>query len=242
MQRIHVDVINASTLVGAAEVRRCLAALRVQLARDFAPVWGRTAKLRYVGAREKANPGAWQMVLLDHRDADDGYHELTREGLPLGRVFVREARKCPSGWTSTASHELLELIANPDTTQTVFVEAPGRGPRIYPQEVCDPVQDDRFTYEIDGVPVSDFVYPAWFDPWRKRGSARFDQAGKLRLPFEVPKACYAMFYDVHARVWRDDWGRKITPHLSVYGVTSDRGGSRRGLTASPRSAWRKSRI
>jgi hypothetical protein len=242
MQRIHVDVVNRTTLLSHAEIRRCVAALRVQVRRDFAPVWGRTADLHYASAPSKAHPGAWQMVLLDNRDADDGYHQLTREGLPLGKVFVREARKCPSGWTSTASHELLELLANPDTTLGVLVEDLGRGARVYPCEVCDPCQDDRFTYLIDGVAVSDFVHPAWFEPWRKPRSAQFDQAGRLRRPFEVPEACYAQYFDVHAKSWRDDWGGKTTPHLAVYGASSDRGGSRRPLRGIPRHKWLKSRV
>ena len=267
MQAIHVDLVNASTAVSARDARRFLAALRVQLRRDFAPVWGTTADLHYVGPGDEPHPGAWQLVLLDQREpGTQGFHELTRDGLPLGKVFVREANEWPSGWTGTASHELLELLVDPDTTLGVFVEDESLGPRIYSYEVCDPVQDDRFSYEIEGVPVSDFVHPAWFEPWRKRGSARFDHAKKLRLPFQVPAGCYAMFYDVRKRRWLENWGGKVIPHLGVYGglgparasspaparalgsdAALDRGGSRRSLHGSPRSdgrrrdCWKKSK-
>ena len=238
-------MINASTLVSDREVRRGVAALQAQVNRHFGPVWSVAAELHVVGrGGGKRRRGAWQLVLLDQRSADDGYHELTRDGLPLGKVFLREAMKTPTGWTTTASHELLELLVNPDTTLGAFVEDHALGSRLYTYEVCDPVQDDRFCYEIDGVAVSDFVYPAWFEPWRKRGSGRFDHAEKLRLPFQVPRLCYAMFYDVRTQAWHDNWGGKVIPHLAVPGMTrgpGGRGGSRHALRGSPRLEWKKSR-
>ena len=38
--------------------------------------------------------------------------------------------------------------------------------RNYSFEVCDPVEAP--TYDVDGVSVSNFVTPAWFDPTRRR--------------------------------------------------------------------------
>ncbi len=241
MRRVHVDVINATTRVSAAEIRRCVRALRKQVHRDFAPVWGITADLHYTARGAKPHRGAWQLVLLDQRSQDDGYHELTKEGLPLGRVFIEEASKCSSGWTSTASHELLELLMNPETTLGVLVEDESLGQRLYSYEVCDACQDDRFTYEIDGVPVSDFVHPAWFEPWREARSARFDQAHKLTRPFQVPTGCYAEFFDTRRRKWLANWGGKVTPRLNVYGV-NDRGGSRLSLRTKARRDWVASEV
>jgi hypothetical protein len=235
----RVDVVNASTSLSDKDARRGVAALATQVKRDFAPVWNVNAEIHFVPRGARARRGAWQLVLLDQRNADEGYHELTREGMPLGKVFLREAMKTSAGWTTTASHELLELLVDPGTILGAFVEDRTLGPRVYAYEVCDPVQDDRFAYEIGGVLVSDFVYPAWFEPWQKRGSVRFDHAEKLRLPFQVPRGCYAMFYDVRKRVWRDNWGGNVTPHLTVPEGTSDRGGSRRALRGSPRQGPRQ---
>jgi len=239
MRPTRVDVINAATSVTASEVRACVRALQTQIERDFAPVWGLNADLRCVAPNGRPRAGAWQLVLLPSRSADCGYHELTNEGNPLGKVFLEEASKCRSGWTSTASHELLELLANPATTFGVMVEDRARGQRVYNYEVCDACQDDRFTYKIDGVPVSDFVYPAWFEPWREEGSARFDHRRKLSGPFEVPEGCYAEFFDVRRQVWLANWGGKVAPRLNVYGV-NDRGGSRLVLRTKRRGEWDRS--
>jgi hypothetical protein len=237
-----VAVINTSTILSDKEARRGLSGIIAQVKKHFAPVWNVKPEIHFVGRGKRAERGTWQLVLLDERNADDGYHQLTRDGLPLGKVFLRQAMKTPSGWTTTASHELLELLVDPGTILGSFVEHRSLGPRVYAYEICDPVQDDRFAYEIEGVAVSDFVYPSWFEPWRARRSVRFDYAGKLSVPFEVPRDCYAMFYDVRKRLWRDNWGGRVTPHLTVPEGTSDRGGSRRALRGSPRLKWKKSDV
>jgi hypothetical protein len=137
---------------------------------------------------------------------------------------------------------------NPATTFGVMVEDRDQGMRVYAYEVCDPCQDDRFTYRVRGVPMSDFVYPAWYEPWHPPGKkTRFDHRGELRRPFQVPRACYAMFYDARRKAWIDNAGGKETPRLNVLGVgdrvedaVKDRGGSRRLLLSKPRRAWKKS--
>jgi hypothetical protein len=42
--------------------------------------------------------------------------------------------------------------------------AQGSDGKIYALEVCDAVESDRLGYEIDGVMVSDFITPSWFEP------------------------------------------------------------------------------
>jgi len=45
---------------------------------------------------------------------------------------------------------------------------------LYAYEVCDACQAKEFGYRIDGTLVSDFVYPAWFESFRKKGSTQFE--------------------------------------------------------------------
>jgi hypothetical protein len=60
----------------------------------------------------------------------------------------------------TLSHELLEMLADPWINWCAI----GGDGQIYALEVADPVEADNLGYEIDGVLVSDFVTPAWFEP------------------------------------------------------------------------------
>ena len=48
--------------------------------------------------------------LSDVRDND-----VTREGLPLGKVFAKTDQQYGEKWTGTASHELLEMLAQSKT-------------------------------------------------------------------------------------------------------------------------------
>jgi hypothetical protein len=202
-----IALVNRSTSVSDKALRQFARAMAVQLKRDFLPAWGRGAKLHCIGRKQTPRAGIWQVVFVDDRNSAEGYHELTSGGFPLGRIFVREANEWPSGWTGTASHEILELLMDPDTTFGVLVEDESKGPRVYSLEVCDPVQADRFSYAIDGVALSNFVTPAWFQPWQRRSRSVhpvFDHARKLRAPFQVPAGGYAMFYDVRRRLWLDN--------------------------------------
>lgn len=198
MPNINIAVINASTIVSDQDVEKAVAALQVQVSRDFAPAWGIDATLRAVPKGKKPKKGEWWLTILDDADSAGalGYHDLTKAGLPMGKVFAKTSMQSHASWTVTASHELLELLADPNINLTVFEES-DHGGRLYSYEVCDACEGDDFAYKIDGVPVSDFVYPAWFESFRGKGSARFDHAKKIDAPFQLLKGGYIGIYDVH---------------------------------------------
>ena len=91
-------------------------------------------------------------------------------GLPCGWGGYVDGR---TGWVHTASHEILEMLANPYFTQ--FHRS--SGPRLLPadgnyqQEICDPCQVPDPADSIDGTVVSDFVLPSYFDVQNDTGSA-----------------------------------------------------------------------
>jgi hypothetical protein len=56
-------------------------------------------------------------------------------------------------------------------------------------EVCDPVEAP--TYVVNGVSVSNFVTPAWFDPLPNH--AQYDKLSKLKAPFSMVKGGYVVY-------------------------------------------------
>ncbi len=181
---ILIDVINESTvLTETAEVAAVVAALQKQLDIDFAPAWNRDASLRLLSAAE-TDATAWQLVLLDDADQADalGYHELTAAGLPLGKVFVKTTMDDKLNWTITASHELLEMLGDPDINLCAEFST-DNGSRFYAYEVCDACEDDSFGYAIDGVMVSDFVLPEWF--MQSSQLKVYDFRGHVTKPFQL---------------------------------------------------------
>ena len=231
----HVQLVLASKVVSAADARRVTRALQRQVRDHFGPVHGIQADVELV-PRGREDPAAWQIAIVDDGASgdDDGWHEVTAHGLPLGKVYARRVIAETGGWSSSASHELLEMLADPDMNLTV-VAWDKHGSHLYAYEVCDPVQDDRCGYDIGGVLVSDFVYPAWFESFHKPGTVRFDHRGACERPLQVLAGGYAQV--THAdwvRGWRDvgpSRGRKGKPL-----------GSRRGRRRTARSQWRPSQL
>ena len=118
--------------------------------------------------------GAYQLVIFDNADVAGvlGYHYLTIEGLPLGKVFMDRSQG--DFLTRGLSHEILEMLADPDIN--TFKR---HGTDWYMVEICDPV-NAWWYLTPNGTIVSDFVTPEWFEWWT--GSAPFSYLQAARSP------------------------------------------------------------
>jgi hypothetical protein len=236
MGTIEVSIINACQggVLSDDEIRAIIPTLQKQVDRDFLPVWGRSAHLAFVPKNKAPKPGSWWLAILN--DAEyagiTGYHDLTTENLPLGKVFARTMIEHGLEWTVTASHELLEMLADPDLSLGSFVNRGGNKSRFYCYEVCDPCEDDSQSYKIDGVRVSDFVYPAWFESFRRNGSAQFDHRGLIDRPFKYLRGGCALVRDLPSR----DGLFQLTGGGDHFRLTALPGG-RRGRRAIARDRW-----
>jgi len=236
--QIKIAVINESSEVSDAQVAQMVPALQVQVSRDFAPAWGIDADLRVIANRPASAPGEWWLAIID--DADQagalGYHDLTSEGLPLGKVFARTTRLEGGNWTVTASHELLEMLGDPDINLTVLVQDQNQNAgRLYAYEVCDACEDDAFAYQVNGIQVTDFVFPSWFETFRPAGSAQFDFGRQITKPLELLKGGYIGYFDLTGG---SGW-QQLTAGKASY-VARPRVGSRRERRRTPRAQWMKS--
>jgi len=172
-----IDVVNESSVVTDAQVSTLRTALAIQVTDDFRPRWN--AACRLVEA-SKISATSWGLVILDNSDQAGalGYHDLTATGLPLGKVFAKDVINDGMSWTVTASHELLEMLADPWIDSAVQVA----NQAFYSLEVCDACEDDSFGYTINGVEVSDFVYPDWF---RAGSTGPYDYRGHITQPLQL---------------------------------------------------------
>jgi hypothetical protein len=238
---IQVALINASTVVRDQEVQAALPALQTQVRRDFAPPWGLDADLTFVPQGGTPAPGAWWLVVLDNSDQAGalGYHDVTNEGAPLGKVFAGSDRQAGLKWTVTASHELLEMLADPAINLTVFVQQDATSGKLYAYEVCDACEADQFGYDINGTTVSDFVFPAWFETFRSPGSTAFDYGRRINGPLQLLAGGYIGVFDVTAGT---GWHQVTAQgHAATYDMRP-RVGSRRERRRTPRDQWLRSRV
>jgi hypothetical protein len=88
--------------------------------------------------------------------------------------------------SSVLSHEVLEMFVDPNCN---LWANDGQG-SAYSFEVCDPVEAP--TYTVDGVSVSNFVTPSWFDP-QAATTAQLDKLRQLTTPFSILQGGYVVY-------------------------------------------------
>ena len=164
MANIKVSIVNQSSVVSDKDAAAVVDALQIQVHRDFAPIWGIDADLVYIAKGQTADPKTWCLLILDNSDVDGalGYHDLNKSGVPVGKIFAKTDLDNHLLWSVTASHELLEMLADPEINLTSFVQTTRNTGIMYAFEMCDAVEDDQYAYDINGVKVSDFILPSYF--------------------------------------------------------------------------------
>ncbi len=87
---IQISVINASTVLADDEIQPVVGALQKQVNNEFRSAWGIDAKLEFVPNGMQPPEGTWWLAILDDSDQAGalGYHDVTTEGLPMGKVFA----------------------------------------------------------------------------------------------------------------------------------------------------------
>ena len=180
MANIKVSIVNQCSVLTDDQVKPVVAALQTQVTRDFAPVWGVDADIIFVAKGASPDPQTWWLVLLDDSDTEGalGYHDLNPQGLPMAKVFAKTDIDNNMKWSVTASHELLEMLADPDINLTAFVQTSQMGGYMFAFEMCDAVEDDQYGYDIDEVTMSDFILPSYFQ--QSIPASKWDFCGHLK--------------------------------------------------------------
>jgi hypothetical protein len=186
MLTTNIALVADTDAVSAREITRVAAALDKQVTRDFGPLWGVLATVDPVFSLEDVPVGYWPIVLRDRIKAPgaDGFHK-DRFGQPFARLALTES------WSLTASHECLEMLADPFGDR--MIPGPsikrGEGRVSYLVEVCDPPESEEFAYTVNDVLVSDFITPSFFDPMKVEG-VRYSFTGAVKHPRQVLEGGY----------------------------------------------------
>ncbi len=161
------------------ELLHVAAALQTQIVRDLGPVWGVSAVVSPFLSLEQVPAGYFPVTIVGDQLPDQarGFH-LAPGGLPVALI------KYQAGWSVVASHELIELLCDPygDRAVTAPSLKAEQGEVDYLVEVCDPCESS--TYEINDVPVSDFVTPHYYEMTDAKQS-RYTFLGAIERSFGV---------------------------------------------------------
>jgi|ERR1051326_330333 hypothetical protein len=227
----EISIINISRTLSDDEISAALPNLQAQVSQHFAPAWAADATLVQEPRNSMPSPDSWWLVILDDSDQADalGYHDMTPSYMPLGKVFARTDRESGHTWTVTASHELLEMLADPWLNRVAPDLRDPNNPVFYAYEICDACQVDQLGYRINDTLVSNFVYPKWFEP-NRNVSGPFDFLKLIERPLQVLPGGYIGIFEPRLG-WRQYNGTASTKQFasdpSVSRQLTVRVGSRR---------------
>jgi hypothetical protein len=183
----RIACLNLAETPLCVDLDRLIRALQKFVDHCLAPVWGTPAKLVKVN---KVPRGAWVLVFLESADPRHakalGYHKPFFNGHPIAKVFVKSTHANKEEISLVASHELAEMLVDPAGN----LWCAGRNNVVYACEICDAVEEEK-GFKIDGLAMSDFVYPAYYHAFRKRNSVQFDHLKRVTRPFQVLPGGYA---------------------------------------------------
>ena len=212
-----IGVQNLSTLVTDVEAYS-MACLADRQARDhYAPAWDvQPPKVEYLAGKPSRKYDAIIGILDDSDQAGAlGWHTEGPDADVYGRVFARpvldnggNALTDPLSVCSVLSHEVLETLG--DSACNGWAQR-GDG-TLVARELCDPVEGDSYPLSVkseagtvvEGT-VSDFVFPAWFDP--DAAGAPYDWMDLLSSPFQVRSTGYliVMSGGTVSQQWGEDY-------------------------------------
>ncbi len=182
----YLALISESSQVGNTEVAQIAAAIQKQITRDFTPIWNVPATISSFGKLEDVPSDYWSIIVKDNIGVDGaaGIH-LDRNGQPYALVLPSEATSL------TCSHEVIEMLVDPFGNRLVASQSlkVDQGRVNYLVEACDPSEAYEFGYQINGMQVSDFYTPNFFDPVYAP-SVRYSFTGCITKPRQVLEGGY----------------------------------------------------
>jgi hypothetical protein len=200
------------------DVARVSAALQRQATRDFGPVWDSCATVDAFPALEDVPVGYWPMIIRDDIGFEGaaGIH-LDKDGQPFALITYGDS------WSLTASHEMLEMLADPFGNRLVPGQSikPDQGRVEYLVEVCDPSEAAEFGYTVNDILVSDFYTPRFFDPVSS-AATRYSFTGAITEPRVILRGGYISWHDpVSDHWWQQVWfgSRREYRDLGVFEAT-----------------------
>lgn len=197
----QVAIVPNGVEILASELTKVASALSKQVGRDFAPIWGAEATVDGFARLEDVPTDYWPIMIMKKVQGAAGYHS-DKNGQPYAVVEYDQ------DWSLTASHECLEMLADPFGSRVkagnMLAQATTAGAshhRVnYLVEVCDPCESGKFAYQVNGVLVSDFITPNFYDPVRASG-VRYSFTDAINAPCTVLDDGYISWQDPKSDKW-----------------------------------------
>ncbi|GGW59968.1 hypothetical protein GCM10010503_41500 [Streptomyces lucensis JCM 4490] len=226
---ISLALVSQTSRITPSQLTRVAAALQKQALRDFAPIWNIHATVDAFDTLHDVPPGYWPMIVKDdiQQAGAAGVH-LDKNGQPFSLIEYSDS------WSLTASHEMLEMLGDPSGNRLVAGKSPKpeQGVVEFLVEVADPSEAPENGYTINGLLMSDFFTPHFYDPVAAPG-VRYSFTGAVDGPRKILPGGYISWHDpVGDHWWQQVWFDTQEPEFRDLGLLAARAGSLRSAVDS----------
>lgn len=212
MPRFDIAVVDEAG-ISAEEVSDFAGAAEEYIGQWLAAFWPEVQGSTVRMTDSTSSTGEVQLVLaptISHAGTL-GYHDDNASGLPVGIVELEACRQSNWSWQIAASHELAEMLVNPQLDRYARISGYDRR---YPIEIADPVTSESFL--VGQVPMSNFTTPAF---WNLASGNRYDAMGLVHSPLPtIPSKGWLEWAENHSGQWQwaNAWGAELTPGMIAY--------------------------
>jgi hypothetical protein len=190
-------LVSETSRVSSSQLARVAAALNKQATRDITQLWGVQASVDAFSDLEDVPLGYWPMIVRDDIGFPGaaGIH-LDEDGQPFALI------QHSNSWSLTASHEAVEMMVDPLGDRLIAGPSlkEDQGRVEYLVEVADPSEAAEFGYTINGILMSDFYGPQFFDPVAAQG-VRYSFTGAITEPRQVLRGGYISWHEPISGHW-----------------------------------------
>jgi hypothetical protein len=207
MSVIQVGLVDKTGQLDPQLVQATAAALNVQAIRDLPQYWNITATVQYLPDPKQIPVGVWPVFLVDKLPPGEGGVHLDKKNQPYSLVIATAGS---ADWTIDASHETVEMLVDPagnrlQASRGIAIVGndvqDATGEFEYLVEACDPCEGNQYAYTIQGIAVSDFITPRFYDPVTTAGT-RYSFAGHIERPRQILPGGYISFIDQQTDEWQ----------------------------------------
>ncbi|MGB9236842.1 MAG: hypothetical protein WCC04_20730 [Terriglobales bacterium] len=190
MSLMQVGLVDKTGEIDAGLLQATAAALNVQATRDLTQFWNVQASVTYLPSPKKIPAGVWPVFLVKELPPGEGGFHMDKHNQPYAEVI---GSATSAEWTIDASHETIEMLVDPygnrlQNSTSIEIKGgkieDGTGEFAYLVEACDPCEADDYAYAIQGIAVSDFLTPHFYDPVGTSGT-RYSFTGAIKSPRQI---------------------------------------------------------
>jgi hypothetical protein len=218
---IEVALVSETSKLTFSEVKKVASVLQKQIDRDLGPIWSVKAHLKAFEKLGDVPKNDWPIIVKEDVSVPGalGIH-LDKDGIPFSLVTYGGE----ISWSLIASRECLQMLVDPFGNRLVKVPSPdpkdNRKVVEMLVEVAGPVGSE--SYQLEGIQVSDFVTPSYYNVPIDGDGGRYSFTGAVKRPMEVLKGGYGSWHDPQTDEWKQKsyfWGEKAV--IRSLGIIKD---------------------